>query len=275
MARIDERPVEGLDDPRVEVYRSLRRVARLRKDRTFVVEGARLVGKMLESPVAIHSLLLQPRWLETFRPLLERRAEPTLPVYVTSKRALEGIVGFHVHQGAMAVCAAPVPPPLETVVERPGSSLLVALSGVAQADNVGGILRSLAGFGGDGALLDGATCDPFVRRAARVSMGAVFHLPVWRPVNLPGELPRLREQHGYRVVAADVHEPCVDLDRAELGDRVVVVLGAEGDGLPSAVRDACDTAVTIPMDPSWDCLNVGTAGAILLWEIARRRRRGD
>lgn len=275
MARVDVQPVEGLSDPRVALYRSLRRVAKLRKDRQFVAEGSRLVAKLLRSPLRVHSLLVTERWLEEFRPALEARPEAEIAAFVTSKRELERIVGFHVHQGAMAVCEAPSPPDLDTALAAPGPQLLVALSGVAQADNVGGILRSLAGFGGTGALFDSATCDPYVRRAARVSMGAVFHLPIWRQVDLVTELPRLRDEFGFQVVAADTREPFVELDETPLTERVVVVLGAEADGVPDDVRAVCDLGVRIPMDPTWDCLNVGTAGAILLWECARRRRGHD
>ena len=54
---------------------------------------------------------------------------------------------------------------------------------------------------------------------------------------------------------------------------VLIALGAEGDGVPPEVVAACDASVRIPMAPAFDCFNVATAGAIFLYEIARRRRR--
>ncbi len=263
--------IAGLDDPRVVEYRSLRRVASLRRDGCFVAEGARVVVQLLASRLRVHSLLLDARWLAKLRPALEQRPETDIDVYVTTKPELERIVGFHVHQGVMAVARAPQPPDLAAHVRGRPDTLLVALAGVSNAENVGGILRTMAGFGATGLLIDGATCDPFVRRAARVSMGAAFRIPVWRSRDLAADVRRLREECGIRAVAAHLHGERVALQDADLRGALLVALGSEADGLPQDVAAACDVAVQIPMSADWSCLNVGTAGAIVLWEIARRR----
>lgn len=268
-------PVEGLDDPRVAVYRSLRRVARLRRDGTFVAEGARVVRKLLASPLVVRSLLLDQRWLDAFGPALEQRPETGIEVFLTSRQELERIVGFHVHQGVMALAEAPRPPDLLEFAKSVPGHVLVALTGVSSPENVGGILRTMAGFGATGLLIDSATCDPFVRRAARVSMGAAFRLPVWRVDDLPAAFASLRAACGTRVLGAHLYEPVVDLPDADLSGNLLLVLGSEADGLSDEVAAACDACVRIPMDPEWDCFNVGTAGAILLWEVARRRATGD
>ena len=64
----------------------------------------------------------------------------------------------------------------------------------------------------------------------------------------------------------------MDLDRADLSGPLVVVLGSEAVGITDPVLAACDLRVKIPMHESWGCLNVGTAGAVMLWEVARGRR---
>jgi tRNA G18 (ribose-2'-O)-methylase SpoU len=147
----------------------------------------------------------------------------------------------------------------------------VALAGVTSHENVGGIVRTAAGLGATGVIVDGATCDPFVRRAARASMGAIFSLPLWRTDDLPATLRGLRERHGVRALAAHLHEPCVDLPRADLDGGLALVVGAEGDGVPDAVLAACDAAIRIPMRAGFDCFNVATSTAIVLYEIVRRR----
>ena len=263
--------IAGLDDPRVAEYRSLRRVASLRRDGCFVAEGARVVVQLLASKLRVHSLLLDPRWLAELRPALEARPETDIDVYVTTKPELERIVGFHVHQGVMAVAEAPQPPELAAHARSRPDTLLVALAGVSNAENVGGILRTMAGFGATGLLIDAATCDPFVRRAARVSMGAAFRIPVWRSPDLAADIRRLREECAIRAVAAHLHGDCVALQNADLCGPLLVALGSEADGLPAEVAAACDISAMIPMSADWSCLNVGTAGAIVLWEVARRR----
>lgn len=266
--------IDGVDDPRVGVFRSLRRIEALRRDGRFVCEGGRVVRQLLRSALPVHSLLVDERWLEELRPALEARPEADLPVYVAPKEALETIIGFSLHQGVMALASAPEPPPLHDLAARTPGHLFVALEGVSGAENVGGIVRSCAGFGATGLILDQASHDPFVRRAARVSMGAVFHLPVWKVESLPPVLAELRTRHGTRSAAAHLYPPVEDVRDADLSGNLVLVLGSEAVGITDPLLAACDLRVKIPMHENWGCLNVGTAGAVLLWEIARRRRGG-
>ncbi len=271
-SRLEIHHIEDLDDPRVTEYRSLRRIASLKRDRRFVAEGARVVRQLLSSTLSVQSLLLDAKWLEAFGSQLAERPEERIQAFVTTKPELERIVGFHVHQGVMAIAEAPEPPSFAEHLRQTECPLLVSISGVAQAENVGSILRNMAGFGGTGLLFDAASCDPFVRRATRVSMGAVFRIPVWRSEDLPADIRMLREECGVRAVAAHVRDERMSLDDADLAGPLLLALGSEADGVPDAVVAACDATVEIPMADGWSCINVGMASAVILHEIARRRR---
>jgi tRNA G18 (ribose-2'-O)-methylase SpoU len=265
-------PVEGIDDPRVADYRSMRRFAALRTGRRFVAEGTRVIVHLLASPLRVRTLLLEPKCLEEFRPLLEARPEADLEVFVTSREEVQKIVGFQVHHGAMAVADEPDAPDLLEFARSRKDHVLVALDGVSAAENVGAIVRSMTGLGADGLIVDRVTCDPFVRRAARVSMGGIFRMPVWRVDDLPATIARLRAECGTRSVAAHNRHPAEDIDRADLSGNLLVALGSEATGLSPAVIAACDRAVMIPMHGDWGCINVAAAAAVFLWEVARRRR---
>jgi tRNA G18 (ribose-2'-O)-methylase SpoU len=264
-------PVEGVDDPRVADYRSMRRFAAMRRGRTFVAEGTRVLVHLLSSPLRVRSLFLEPRWLEEFRPLIEARPEADLEVFVAPKEEVQKIVGFQVHHGAMAVADEPDAPDLFEFAGRTKGHVLVALDGVSSAENVGAIVRSMAGLGADGLVVDPVTCDPYVRRAARVSMGGIFRMPVWRVEDLPATIRRLSAECGTRSVAAHNHPPVVALSDADLGGNLLIVLGSEATGLAPATIAACDQAVMIPMRGDWGCINVAAAAAVFLWEAARRR----
>jgi tRNA G18 (ribose-2'-O)-methylase SpoU len=265
-------PIDDLDDPRVEDYRSMRRFAALRRDRTFVAEGTRVVVHLLASPLRVRSLLLEPRWLEEFRPMLEARPEKDLEVFVAPREEVQKIVGFQVHHGAMAVADEPTAPDLFEHARAKKDHVLVALDGVSSAENVGAIVRSMTGLGADGLIVDSVTCDPYVRRAARVSMGGIFRMPVWRVDDLPATIARLRAECGSRSVAAHNHPPVEDVDHVDLSGAVLVAFGSEATGLSPTTIAACDVAAMIPMRGDWGCINVGAAAAVFLWEIARRRR---
>lgn len=265
-------PVGGIDDPRVADYLSMRRFAALRQSRTFVAEGVRVIVHLLTSPLRIRSLLLEERWLEEWRTPLEARPEADLEVFLASREEIQRIVGFEVHQGAMAVAEEPHVPELFAFAKSRPNHVFVALDGVSAAENVGAVVRNMAGLGADGLLIDPVTCDPFVRRAARVSMGGIFRMPVWRVDDLPATIRRLRAECGTRSLAAHNHPPVVDLDRVDLSGNVLIALGSEATGLAPATIAACDQAVMIPMHGDWGCINVAAAGAVFLWEAGRRRR---
>jgi tRNA G18 (ribose-2'-O)-methylase SpoU len=205
--------------------------------------------------------------------MLEARPEADLEVFVAPLAEVQKIVGFQVHHGAMAVAEEPEAPDLFELARGKRDHVLVALDGVSSAENVGAIVRSMTGLGADGLVVDPTTCDPFVRRAARVSMGGIFRMPVWRVDDLPATIARLRAECGTRAVAAHNHPPVDDLDRVELAGGVLVALGSEATGLAPATIAACDASAMIPMRGDWGCINVGAAAAVFLWEIARRRRR--
>ncbi|MCG3133181.1 MAG: putative TrmH family tRNA/rRNA methyltransferase [Planctomycetes bacterium] len=269
-------PVAGLSDPRVEPYRTLRRIESVRKDGLFVCEGARVVRQLLRSAARVRSILCAAEWVDEMRSLVAPRPESAeVDVYVAPKDAIEGIIGYSLHQGVMALAETPRWPAVGDVATARRPHLFVALEGVSNAENVGGILRNAAGFGASGVILDRASHDPFVRRAARVSMGAVFHVPVWKVDDLPAALASLRASHGTRLLAAHLYDPVTPLGDpaldADLRADACIVLGSEATGLSAPLVSLCDRAVKIPMDDNWGCLNVATAAAVFLWECARRR----
>jgi len=114
-------------------------------------------------------------------------------------------------------------------------------------------------------LLDGACCDPLYRKAIRVSVGASLTVPFARLA--PDEDPlALLAGAGFEALALSPAgaEPLAGLKRP---DRVAVLLGSEGAGLPPALLAHART-VGIPMAPGWDSLNVAAAGAIVLHELS-------
>jgi RNA methyltransferase, TrmH family len=146
--------------------------------------------------------------------------------------------------------------------DLPGRELrpaCLALWRVADPGNAGTLIRTADAFGAAVALSPGCA-DRTGPKALRASAGAVFRVPV----------ERFDEAAGARVaLVAHGGRP---LGEAELGDRVVFVLGAEREGLPADVLSRCDESVTIPTPGPAESLNVAAAGAIALYEWARRRR---
>jgi tRNA G18 (ribose-2'-O)-methylase SpoU len=264
------RHIESFSHPELEPYQTMRQPFEHYRDRIFVAEGAKVVERLLGSDLTVLSALMPEDHFLQLRSRLEKRPE-NIDIYLADKRLLEQLTGFSMYQGLLA-CAR-IPPPVELDVafhlaKRP--CFLVALDGLANAENLGGVVRTAVAFGAD-ALLIGETCaHPFLRRAVRASMGTIFDLPVVETASLADALRQLRQLR-VRCIAAHPHSTERYLPQARLDIDCCVVLGSEGDGISPAVRDACDDRVAVPMQRNVDSLNVGSAAAVFLYEVWRQR----
>lgn len=263
--------IASLDLPELAPYRTLKRPIEHVAQGIFVAEGDKVVHRLLASEFSIVSALMPERRFAEYASELNARPE-NIPVYlVSNKHVLESLVGFAMFQGVMAVGRIPAPTTLAGVLarsERP--RLFVAVDGLTNAENLGVLVRNCAAFGAQ-ALLVGETCaSPFLRRAVRNSMGAVFRLPVVESAGLPESLRELRAA-GVRCVAAHPHAGDRTVSRTDFNRDCCVVLGSEGNGLSPEVLAACDEAVAIPMAAEVDSLNVSNAAAVFLYEARRQR----
>jgi RNA methyltransferase, TrmH family len=141
---------------------------------------------------------------------------------------------------------------------EPGDAGL-ALWHVADPANVGTLIRSADAFSAFVALSEGCG-DPTSGKALRASAGAAFRVPLLAFVDAPGARVALVASGG---------KPLATL---ELSAETTFVLGAERDGLPEEVLARCDALATIETADTSESLNVAAAGAIALFELARRAR---
>jgi tRNA G18 (ribose-2'-O)-methylase SpoU len=264
--------IDSLDLPELAPYRTLKRSVEHEVQGIFVAEGDKVVQRLLESRFEVVSVLLPAERLAEFEPRLHARPEPDIPVHVVAgKEILEKLVGFDLFQGVLAVGRIPPPRPLDALIAASGRPrLFVAVDGLTNAENIGVLVRNCVAFGVQ-ALLVGETCaSPFLRRAVRNSMGAIFHLPVLVATSLVRTLSELRN-HGVRCIAAHPHTDQKSLSQASFSDDCCLVFGSEGKGISAPVLAACSDAVAIAMPPTVDSLNVGSAAAVFLYEASRQR----
>ena len=262
--------IDSFDLPELQPYRTMRRQHEHRQQGIFVAEGEKVVRRLLESRFTVVSVVLPEKWFRDLEPLLQARPEE-IRVYIAEKPLLETLTGFSMYQGLLAVGKVPPQPSLEEVIARsPQPRLFIAADALSNAQNMGALVRNCAAFNTQ-ALIVGETCSsPFLRRAVRGSMGAIFQLPVVETPNLAQTLQALRHQ-GIRCVAAHPHADGKTLSQADLRSDCCIVFGSEGYGLAPAVLAACDDAAAIPMPETVDSLNVGSAAAVFLYEANRQR----
>jgi tRNA G18 (ribose-2'-O)-methylase SpoU len=145
---------------------------------------------------------------------------------------------------------------------------LVLVEGVNDNENLGSIFRNAAAFGVDGVVLDPTAADPLYRRTVRVSMGHVLRVPFTRVTDWPSALAWLRET-GFELLALTPAADAEDVRTVERRDRRALLVGSEGAGLSPTALAAADRRVRVTMAPGVDSLNVATAVAVVLHQLAR------
>lgn len=266
--------VTGFDRPELAPYATLRLHEEHRRAGLFVAEGDKVVRRLLESDFGVVSVLLPEKRLAEFEPLVRARPED-VALYVMEVAELEKLVGFPFFQGVLAVGRIPARHSLDSALALSASPrFLVAIDGLASAENVGLIARNCAAFGAQALLVGETSSSPFLRRAVRNSMGAVFKLPIVEADKLTETLHELRSRQ-VRVIGAHPHTEGRTIHDIAFNGDCCIVLGSEGSGLAPAVLAACDDAVAIPMSNEVDSLNVGSAAAVFLYEVARQRTRAS
>jgi tRNA G18 (ribose-2'-O)-methylase SpoU len=265
--------ITDADDPRLADYRALKERHLNADSGRFVAESEPVVRRLLASALPVCSVLATPPRLRALEDALAGRdaagaPRSGVPVYVAAQPVLDATAGFHVHRGCLAIGERPAARALPVAARG-----VVVLEDLVDVDNVGAIARNAAAFGADALLLSPRCADPFYRKAIRVSLGAVFDLPVARVERWPENLDVLRER-GFSLIAAVLAPDATPLPRFAPPPRWALLLGAEGPGLSAAAVARCDARVTIPMAPSpaVDSLNVATAAAVMLYGLTRASR---
>lgn len=251
-------PIHAATDPRIAEYVGVRE-AELRKDRfdapggLFVAEGELVVRRLIASRYRTRSLLCTHARLKTIPDVLASIG-PDVPVYAVDQATMNGIVGFNIHRGVLAIGQRGHEPLLESILQ--GIRCAIVLEDLVNHDNLGSLFRNaaaLAGgcFGQACILLSPKCADPLYRKSIRVSMGAALLVPFARLSDWPGDLHRLGE-FGFRTLAMTPARDASDLAAVESDlrrspQRIAVVLGSEGPGLTDAASQACALRVRIDM----------------------------
>ncbi|PZO08552.1 MAG: RNA methyltransferase [Alphaproteobacteria bacterium] len=255
-------------DPRVSGFLNIRERDLTGRQGLFVAEGE-VVLSVLTSPQSLCrpiSLLIDSKRVEALEPVLAR-LEDDVPVYVAEQAVLDQVAGFHLHRGILALGQKPVPVDLPTQLEAMDPHPVVLMAcGIGNHDNIGGLFRNAAAFGAAAVLLDQTCCDPFYRKAIRVSVGAVLRMPVIAGLDAIKAIDTLKAA-GFDVLAMTgaASEALSEVRRA---GRTALIVGAEGPGLPEYVIARC-RPVGIRMAAGFDSLNVATAAGIALHHLTR------
>jgi tRNA G18 (ribose-2'-O)-methylase SpoU len=263
--------IQQASDARVADYRAIPDSELLRARGLFVAEGRLVVRRLLESRrFRTRSVLVSAAALEALGGALDAVAHG-LDVFLADADTISAIGSFNFHRGCLAIGERPSPQDLDALpLGEPSGRPVIVLIGLTQADNVGSVFRNAAAFGAAAVLLDDACCDPLYRKALRTSMGTVLELPYARTDDPHAALDVLRRS-GYRLAALTPRgagaRAIDEYAESARHERIALLVGAEGPGLPESIAACADDLVSIPMSPGVDSLNVATATGIALHRL--------
>ena len=206
-----------------------------------------------------------------FGDLLKWCAQQHRPYRVVPEGDLEKLTESRHHEGICIVARTSDPPRLEDVLAAPGPAVILALVDVGNPHNVGAILRSAAHFGARAVLVPGEPAR-LSAAAARTAQGGAEWVPMLHEPILGPALAAARRA-GFAVAATAVRGGR-NPQRESLPGRMLLLIGAEDEGLPVEIAAQADAILSIPGTGHVDSLNVAAATAVLLGEFWRQHGAG-
>lgn len=260
--------ITSLNESGIEVFGQLTE-AQLRnvldpEKGVFIAESPKVIRVALDAGYEPLSLLCERKHITGDAADIIARCGD-IPVYTGERELLAQLTGYTLTRGVLCAMHRPQAKSMQEILKD--ARRVVVIDGVVDTTNIGAIFRSAAALDIDAVVLTSDSCDPLNRRAVRVSMGSVFLVPwTW----LDGPVSKLKN-YGFRTAAMALCDDSIALDDPCLKqeERLAVIMGTEGDGLPHQTIEEADYTVRIPMAHGVDSLNVAAAAAVAFWELRK------
>lgn len=260
--------ITSLSDPQLAVFASLTETQlRNRLDPSrgiFIAESPKVIRVAIQAGYEPEALLCERKHITGDAADIIAKCGD-IPIYTGDRELLAQLTGYTLTRGVLCAMKRRQEYSVADVIGN--TQRIVVIDGVVDTTNIGAIFRSAAALGIDAVLLTRNSCDPLNRRAVRVSMGSVFLVP-WTWLDDYATLRNL----GFTTAAMALTDDSIKLDDPCLKaiEKLAIIMGTEGDGLPTqTIRDA-DYVIRIPMSHQVDSLNVAAAAAVAFWELARK-----
>ena len=260
------RKIVGRHHPLIKRIRAMVHSGDLLDDGEILLETPHLIEDAIQSGVAINTLLVRSDAAAPVWELLHRVSGGTKQYSIEPKRFAE-LTSTENNPGIIALAKASAWKEENMFSGR--RTLLLVLAGIQDPGNLGTILRAAEAFGVTGVLATKGTVSPFNSKAIRAASGTLFRLPVLTNFSPRKIVSLLRRENV--VLLASTPRGGASLAGINVSKPVALALGSEGAGLPRELEEA-GRRVSLPMAPRVESLNVATAAAVMLYEIARQRQ---
>ncbi len=239
-----------------------------------IVVGRNAVRELLKSDRDIDKIFVQRGEREGSIVVLVAEANAkNIPLVEVDRAKLDSMTGGANHQGIVAMAAQKEYCTVEDILaiaeERGEKPFIVICDGITDPHNLGALIRCAEGAGAHGIIIPKRRAVGVTSAVSKSSAGAIEHMAIAKVSNIAATVEFLKKK-GVWVFAAEAGgDAYYDTD---FNCAVAIVLGSEGDGVSQIVKEKSDYIVSIPMYGKVNSLNVSTAAAVILCEVARQQK---
>lgn len=230
-------------------------------EQKFLVEGQKLIIEALKAKLHCEVILTTSSFRETNPSFFKNQILQHTTIELISHNELERISDTQTPQGLIGVFEIPKHKPLNPNKEK----LIVSLESISDPGNLGTIIRSCDWFGINYIFLTPDCAEVYNPKVIRASAGSAFHVSVIEVENFYEELKRLKE-YNLKILIADLNGE--DLYEFKKSDKSIVVFSNEAHGPSQELLNIADHVLTIPKKGKAESLNVASAAAVFLSELA-------
>jgi 23S rRNA (guanosine2251-2'-O)-methyltransferase len=176
------------------------------------------------------------------------------------------------HQGIIAQISPIKYYDLEDFLESKNhtNSSLVILDGVEDSHNLGAIIRTCVCAGVDGIIIPSRRNVQVNSVVEKTSAGAINHIPIIKVNSLVNAIQTLKDNNWW-IIATDASAKDNYYDIKYDDMNFAIIMGAEHAGVSKSLLKASDFIVKIPMQNSFNSLNVSNALCAIIFETLRQK----
>lgn len=239
------------------------------------IEGRNPVIEAIKSGREINKILVAKGAREgSIRQIIAMAKDNRIVVQQVDIQKLNSISSTRSHQGVIAFTSAvkyvEVEDILENAISKSEDAFVIVLDEIADPQNLGSIIRSADAAGAHGVIIPKRRAVGITPVVAKASAGAVEYVPIARVSNIAQTLEKLKKV-GIWIVGTDAGADDSLLD-CDLKGPIAVLVGSEGKGLGTLIKDKCDRLIKIPMKGRISSLNAAVAAAVIMYEVVKQRR---
>ncbi len=231
-----------------------------------IIYGKNPIKEAIFKERKIYRLYLDNKFKD--RQFLDFLSQREIDVIKVSKDKLNELSDNAIHQGVVADVSDYQYYDLEKVYQQNKTNRFIILDEITDPHNLGAILRTAEAAGIDAIIVSKRQQAPLNATVAKVSSGAIEHVPVVAVSNLNNTILKLKKMN-FIIVGTDGSAE-VSYQEMPKEQNIAVILGSEGSGIRPLVKSNCDLLVKIPMYGKINSLNVSVAGALLMYEMIKK-----